>query len=79
MVANGTDHVLMLIEKVVSPLSSRAKPTCPGVPWRDMQFPSLTQSSEWMKGLRTDLSLAHALPFDETGTHRMLLTSAATA
>ena len=22
----------------LAPLSSRAKPTCPGVPWRDLQF-----------------------------------------
>jgi hypothetical protein len=26
------------IERSPSPLSSRAKPTCPGVPWRDLQF-----------------------------------------
>jgi hypothetical protein len=27
----------MLTKALRSPLSSRAKPTCPGVPWRDLQ------------------------------------------
>jgi hypothetical protein len=26
------------MEPLPFPLSSRAKPTCPGVPWRDLQF-----------------------------------------
>ncbi len=26
------------LKSLSSPLSSRAKPTCPGVPWRDLQF-----------------------------------------